>query len=1263
MPKAGLFDAQLQYLKNKLPQLGFFSTLDELIRAAPQEKMPAQQWQSYLQPGRTLTREGVNFPLKQEELDVTGLPQTLQAFQTPGENRSNLHSMFGAMSKGMQFEDDPIPKSVLLEALHRNRPEFNLTKGVQDTGTRQGVLPEVAAGRGIRPYPVVQDAQYPEHAHEAGVPGSYEENVTTSPDFGTFPSHFSPQDISWSRTTRHPIGDDATARLIEEIQSDRHEAAAEKFYQDPRTGGLSSQIGSADPADFNQIRRGYRTLEDESTLSSLSGSLTPDEQAIRSKPPDTPWKDPADYALLELRKQLLNSVNQGDSYLALTRGADQVQRYEQGMGGGKGEGMSYIYDQVYPSALKKLARQYGANVSDLPINVGRGKLDTRPQTLVDHGVETPNDLLNTAPNEQEKWTRAASLVDDFNRFGGDDTHFDSLLDNAKHYVDQHFNGVDFPSGAFGWEEENFRGYLNALHSIWDSYAQEEPAAMAAKTKPEPKTFPAMHITPEVADKIKKAGVPLFTAAGATALGLGNSDNANANVVEDAALQRDNSAMAEGGQVTFALRRLLAQLGENPEVVGKSATQRLGELGQKVLPNPPVVDPLATRTTAQQIADQATHNAAAAKARTMQTPDVLAQRLKAGFVDPAELNHLLYTNPETTSLINHYQGGVDKNLLSGDTKDALISHLGTLGSTNPPQVVQPIDHVKSALQRLGITPPDSAVAEPPAMASGGQVQSHLGSVTENTPYPFSGGKGIENLVRASLMRLGLPAPDSLEDASPTLQLPNSFYTWGDEIPTRGFAEGGSTDDSSLTAISDFLKRYGGPHVQRVGTGIAKQLYGLDKNGHLVFGGRAWTKDQGGTPAGILDQVASIPANTIPIANLLGGTSPADVRAQSGHSDEIPTPQWSSDAAARLAALDSKVSSATGVGPAQTLPEHVEDAAAMLATPFPASKVAKEAPTLQRMLEFLTPVRPPSLGRYASDSAMLGGTSSGLDALAARLAAQKATPPDNAQADPQFEQTALDYTNSAGHAGGGKILGDIDKLVTSRRDVLKGLAAAVGAAAIPAGMKAMKELPQAADQAAARGVTSMTEPLGKRYVYVEPTHEPINNLEDAQFALSHNNFDDLDYSGGKALGFRKLSENDSEHGAYQVLIEAPHTVLDQASNDAVEFGLSEHPHPQWAIHPDEVPNAHPVHQALQAVKDNVFGASDEPNWMAAERQLSQIPGHERVIPQYNAMKGAFTGDLEGEEDNFEMNDRVNRFHQALDDLSAEHGVPIARDPNVE
>jgi hypothetical protein len=481
----------------------------------------------------------------------------------------------------------------------------------------------------------------------------------------------------------------------------------------------------------------------------------------------------------------------------------------------------------------------------------------------------------------------------------------------------------------------------------------------------------------------------------------------------------------------------------------------------------------------------------------------------------------------------------------------------------------------------------------------------------------------------------------------------------QTASQPMAEGGSASDSSLKWLADTARKLGissmAPDRARVATGIAKQFYGLDENGQPKLGGEAWTSGQKGTPPRILDELTSIPGGVVSLINAVNGKGPAGT-------SQMKPPSWSTDAAARLDQLDQKVKQTTGVGDAQTVPEHIEDAGAMLATPLPATKVAEEAPMLQRALEYLTPVRPPTLARYATDSVGLGGASAGLDAIAQRLAAKKAVQRQPTQPDSQIEDTAIADTNQ-GYAGGG----------SSRREFLQklaGLGAALSAG--PVIKSVLKDSPdivksETAQVAPKTGAAQMTEPMGKRYLPIDlKAGDLADHLEDV-YGLNPQEVPQV-----KALASQPMGD-----GLHRVTISAPQSLLDEMHDFHVQnfggpVGHSTNT-PNWAVHPDELgQNAHPIHETLNDIKQETFGPSDEPDWEVIEHLLPQVPGHEKVMPHYQAMKDEFQNfkdmpegtpyDLDpGEQDR--LDDKVNRFHQALDDLSAEHGVPIAPDPNVE
>lgn len=571
MPSVEEFEPIISYLRDKLPQLGFFSTLDDAIKSAPFEKASPEQWKNYLKPGLTVQRGGVMFPLKAEELHYAQLHPFLDALASGDPDKlRNLQQLHG--------EDEITPKSVskkaVREHVQRNRPQFDVDTRIQNSSpkTLNARLPEpnLVNHPDLTPDQRFElrnrfkssyghDPSFPEYAHVPGVPNSYEESITKSPDFGTFQSHFTPRDISWSRTTRHyldpvtqsggashltgaELANSPTMRLIEEIQSDRHEAAAEKIHQlssDLQNHLTPDQMAriNADPTMLQDpqfgkhtttVRRGYRTPADEQALLNSDPSMA-DLAQVQRRPPDTPFKNPADYAMLELKKQLLNSIHQGDSYLGLTRGTDQVQRWEQGMGGGKGEGMSYTYDKVYPSALKKLARMYGADVTDVPLQTKGLSGDFRTPTMSEYELDRPSQLVDAYESaDLDSTGMIHSVLSELKSLGDEnDPLLQSHLKNAQKYLtltDQ-LRGKDLEDWLDdnpGADENDFlmndispeatnalRKAGRHLDDAYDIVRNQQGSVSQAKT------FPAMQITPQIADLVRKVGVPLFAGAGAT----------------------------------------------------------------------------------------------------------------------------------------------------------------------------------------------------------------------------------------------------------------------------------------------------------------------------------------------------------------------------------------------------------------------------------------------------------------------------------------------------------------------------------------------------------------------------------------------------------------------------------------------------------------------------------------------------------------------------------------------------------------------------
>ena len=235
----------------------------------------------------------------------------------------------------------------------------------------------------------------------------------------------------------------------------------------------------------------------------------------------------------------------------------------------------------------------------------------------------------------------------------------------------------------------------------------------------------------------------------------------------------------------------------------------------------------------------------------------------------------------------------------------------------------------------------------------------GSTTTSTSDPYaaelsqiasaglpSGGSnaasmGIDWLTNAAMMRLGM--------------MPPSYALYN---PPPSFAEGGSTDEGSLADIADFAGGHskfwtghdnpkddtGGPDRKRVAVRIAQQLYGVDSKGNPVFLGGI--THEGATPPGIVDEALSIPNSLAGLARLAKQAVPGP-----GLTDLLIKydPQFSKDAAARLAKLNQAVQKTTGVGDPKSVSGIAEDLGAQMGTPLALGRLAKEGSLVRKLLE--------------------------------------------------------------------------------------------------------------------------------------------------------------------------------------------------------------------------------------------------------------------------------------------------------------------------
>lgn len=532
--KVGALDSAAQYLKNKLPQTGFFSTLDELVASAPFERAPIEQWRNYLQPGRTFEREGVRFPLKKEELDYSGLRNTYPEWEETKR---------------------PVTRDELREYIQKARPEFSLTVGT-DSGNLPARLQPDRELKDANPEtrkfgPEMAQSEYRNYAFPSN---DYEESMLTSPDFKKFDTHFGPDVLSHSRSTIQETLNDKLMRLVEEIQSDRHQAAAQRL-----PPSLDSFVHDDNPVG---PRQGYRSPEEQETVDTWwsthrPGDYTPqiDQQyrALNRKPPDAPFKDAADYGLFELKNQLLNASKEGQDYLGIVRGQDISRRFSHNPE--EAAGTSHIYDKVYQAQLDKLARQYGIPVESVPTKVGKS-VDFSTDTMrelesesIDDLMDYVDDHLTQNTNGVVSLTQAAhglwplrDVTDELEAYDPD------RADTTRRMVREMQRLVR--QGRSGEEEfadywEKVRSNLNQMHQMHVAEIRAEDPTTPVKTRPVV-DFRALALSPEIREKILRVGIPIWSLGATGAIG---------SLMQDGESDEPVNGYAEGGKVKSVIDAL------------------------------------------------------------------------------------------------------------------------------------------------------------------------------------------------------------------------------------------------------------------------------------------------------------------------------------------------------------------------------------------------------------------------------------------------------------------------------------------------------------------------------------------------------------------------------------------------------------------------------------------------------------------------------------------------------------------------------------
>lgn len=601
---------QEMWHNSKAPMPGMFSTLDELIQAAPiPDEAKAAQWEEYLRPGRALVREDVTFPLKAEELEYTLVKPYLER---------------------LKRENALLTRNQLLEFTRRNRPDFPGAVGTDTSSRRVRQSDQSFGERYLADGEDVRDGlrslkgklpqwHYPGlHTADTAVPGSYEELVTHMLGLHDHrSSHFGPDSLSWSRATQQPLNlGSSMMRYIEEIQADVNAKAADKLFKvTPDLADMTlttpgryideternrerpdSEIARAEGRqalaaldalqperrgyykDVNKRLREFAAINGIDDLEEAHARFSADpgydiEEAAKvarekSQVPDVPFKSPADYGLLELKKQMMNAARQGDDYLGITPSSVQVRRYAQGLSESDKQGMQHVYDKIYPSQLEKLARQYGIGMEDVELQTS-DKIDARPPLLAVNDLETVGELVEALYPDAHTRLGTGEAIDTIKELL--DTSYEMSTpetnDAARRVraMIEDYEMMDNEDTAAEWYENNFQELASHLQFLDDEFrhmtAHEQGDGSGYTTN----KIRAMRLTPEAREKIKRIGVPLWTVPAA---GVGLEATMGS--------QEEPQGYAGGGLVGKGLRQVVQDIKNENPYAGRRAERIMDE---------------------------------------------------------------------------------------------------------------------------------------------------------------------------------------------------------------------------------------------------------------------------------------------------------------------------------------------------------------------------------------------------------------------------------------------------------------------------------------------------------------------------------------------------------------------------------------------------------------------------------------------------------------------------------------------------------------
>lgn len=484
----------IRRMESAAPHPKLFSTLENLIAEAPFEKAPSSQWEGYLQPGRPFEVEGLSFPLKKEELEYSGA---------------------SALFDSLRDVDELLSKERLLKRIGDDRLRLQSELRPQDN------------------YQNWSSANVP-----GAIPGSYETSLTTFPKrfddlnrtaitLAGYPTHYTPETLSWSRTTRHGVPGKGVVRLIDEIQSDRASAAGERGWHTPEgdwiTHGPFSETFFPERLERlgHLMRRGWSPRPGTRFLN----------RSDYHRIPDAPFKDPADYSRLELKKQVLKALDRGDRYLGTTPSEVQISRYEQAMTPERRAGMEHVYDKIVPGELAKLARQYDIPLTEVELQSSLVRGDPRIPLLAEFDEELPSAFLRESIDVDDDPSffanNVSELIANYRDVFRGDSVVNSRLTQLERTLNREWKSVHRKAQAIDPEDTRILDALvNENPDIHRSLMELDSInSMALRRRAnvlgdKPQKLTALDLDPESESvkRLNRVGIPLWTLPALTGAG-------------------------------------------------------------------------------------------------------------------------------------------------------------------------------------------------------------------------------------------------------------------------------------------------------------------------------------------------------------------------------------------------------------------------------------------------------------------------------------------------------------------------------------------------------------------------------------------------------------------------------------------------------------------------------------------------------------------------------------------------------------------------